>query len=501
MLLRPELEDLRVIGMNLGRVLEGLSLWMLPSFALALVLGEWNAASALAVGIGSAALLGRLAVWRLATSRPLTLGLGSVVVALAWLVGAVVLALPIHLSGHTGRFLDAWFEAMSGLTATGLTLVQDVDHLAYSINLHRHLMMLLGGTGVVIVVLALLSAGGGVGALYRAEGREDRILPNVVRTARFIFVVAGVYLVLGTTALTLASWHAGITGWRGLFHALTLFLSAFTTGGFAPTSQSLVYYHSGIVELIVVAVLIVGATSFLLHRELWVGHARELRQNLEFRAFALTLTLGTLVGMVALAAGGTFRDTTALLRKGAFTMLSASTGGGFTVTSGSAFLTDWGQAAPFVMVVLMAVGGMAGSTAGGIKLIRVALVVKGLVHDVRRLLAPPAALVVTTFHVRRRNVLTSGLLRSAAVVLLLYVATYLVGALVGLAYGRWTLSETLFESVSATANAGLSVGITAPGMPAGLQLTYLLQMWIGRLEFIAVFTLLGFGVSIVRGRR
>ena len=499
-LLRPELEDLRVIGLNLGRVLEGVALWMLPPLVLALVLGEWNAASALAVGIGTALLLGGLAVDRFATERPLTLALGSVVVALAWLVGAAVLALPIHLSGHTARFLDAWFEAMSGLTATGLSLVQDLDHLALSIQFHRHLLMLLGGTGVVIVVLALLSAGGGVGALYRAEGREDRILPNVVRTARFIFAVAGAYLVVGTTALTVALWWAGIPGWRGAYHALMLFLSAFNTGGFAPTSQSLVYYHSGAVEALVAVILIVGASSFLLHRQLWTGQGSELWENLEVRAFAATLAVGTTLGVVALAVAGTYTDTWALFRKGAFTMLSSSTGGGFTVTSGSAFLADWGQAAPFVMVMLMALGGMAGATAGGIKMIRVGLVVKGLVHDVKRLLAPSAALVVTTFHVRRRTVLTSGLVRSAAVVLLLYVATYLLGAIVGLAYGRWTLSETLFESVSATANAGLSVGIVAPGMPVGLELVYLLQMWIGRLEFVAVFVLIGFLVSVVRGR-
>ncbi|MEY3019056.1 MAG: hypothetical protein RLZZ272_40 [Actinomycetota bacterium] len=500
-LLRPELEDLRVIALNLGRVLEGLSLWMLPPLLLALVLREWNAASALAVGIGTALLLGGLAVRRFATDRPLTLALGSVVVSLAWLVGAAVLALPIHLSGHTARFLDAWFEAMSGLTATGLSLVQDVDHLALSIQLHRHLLMLLGGTGIVIVVIALFSAGGGVGSLYRAEGREERILPNVIRTARFIFAVSGVYLVIGSLALMAALALAGITGWRGAYHAVTLFLSAFNTGGFSPTSQSLAYYHSGSVELIIVVLLLVGGSSFLLHRELWTGKGRtELRSSLEVRTFATTLAVGITMGVVALAVSGTYRDTIPLWRKGAFTMVSSSTGGGFTVTSGTAFLADWGQAAPFVMVVLMALGGMAGATAGGIKMIRLGLVAKGLVHDVRRLLAPSGALVVTTFHVRRRTVLGSGLLRSAAVVLLLYVATYLFGAIVGLAYGRWTLSETLFESVSATANAGLSVGIAQPGMPIGLEVVYLLQMWIGRLEFIAVFVLGGFALSLVRGR-
>lgn len=500
MLLRPDLEDLRIVGLYLGRALGGLSLWMVPPLLLALVLGEWNALTALASGIGLSVLAWQLAEWRLPTTRPLTLSLGSVVVALVWLVGAAVIAVPIHLSGHTARFIDAWFEAMSGLTTTGLTLVQDLDHLSYAINLHRHLSMLLGGTGVVIVVLALLSAGGGVGTLYRAEGREDRILPNVRRTARFIFVVAGTYVALGSTVLTLALWRAGLSGWRAVYHAVTLVPAAFDTGGFSPMSQSLVYYHSAAVDLIVAVLLVLGATSFLLHRELWVGHVDELRRNLEVRTLAVTLTATTALTLVGLVLAGTYTDGMTLLRRGVFTVLSAHTGGGFTTVSGSAFLADWGGTAPFVIVVAMALGGMAGATCGGVKAVRVGLVAKGLVHDVRRVLAPPSALVVTTFHVRRRTILTSGLLRSAAVILLLYVVLYLGGALAGLAYGRWTLAETLFESVSAAATVGLSVGITAPGMPIGLELVYLVQMWLGRLEFIAAFTLLGLAVSVVRGR-
>jgi trk system potassium uptake protein len=108
----------------------------------------------------------------------------------------VLAAIPFYLSGHFADFVDAWFEAMSGLTTSGLSVIQDLDHLSYSMNLYRHLTHFAGGQGIVIVVLAVLASGSGAGMLYVAEGREDRILPNIVRTARFIFTVAAVYLVV-----------------------------------------------------------------------------------------------------------------------------------------------------------------------------------------------------------------------------------------------------------------------------------------------------------------
>jgi trk system potassium uptake protein len=143
---------------------------------------------------------------------------------------------------------------------------------------------------------------------------------------------------------------------------------------------------------------------------------------------------------------------------------------------------------------------MAGSTAGGIKSLRIAFAVKGIVADVRRVLLPDAALVVSTYHSTRRRILRTPAVRAATVILLLYLLTYLAGAAVGLLYERWDITETLFESVSAAANVGLSVGIVAPDMPVGLQVTYILQMWLGRLEFVAALSLLGYVVALVRGR-
>ena len=210
MLFKPGPRDLRIIGFYLGKVATGLSLIMVVPALLAIVLGEWNSATALLTGAGIAVALGQFVEWRLATRDTLNWSHGTVVVALAWLLGSVLTAIPLFLSGHFADFVDAWFEAMSGLTTSGLSVIQDLDHVSYSMNFYRHVTHFAGGQGIVIVVLAVFAAGGGAGTLYVAEGREERIVPNVVRTARFIFIIATAYLVIGTLALAGALHLAGL---------------------------------------------------------------------------------------------------------------------------------------------------------------------------------------------------------------------------------------------------------------------------------------------------
>src|SRR5680860_349533 len=135
-LLRPDARDLRLIGFYLGKVATGLSLMMFVPAGLALLLAEWNAATALLAGAGIAVTLGQLAEWRCRTRDTLNWSHGTVVVALSWLLGSVLAAVPLFLSGHFADFLDAWFEAMSGLTTSGLSVVHDLDHLPYAMNFY-----------------------------------------------------------------------------------------------------------------------------------------------------------------------------------------------------------------------------------------------------------------------------------------------------------------------------------------------------------------------------
>jgi trk system potassium uptake protein TrkH len=220
--------------------------------------------------------------------------------------------------------------------------------------------------------------------------------------------------------------------------------------------------------------------------------------NLETRTILSTFGFTMVLTMLGLAAAGLFTTSAGLTRQGLFQVLSAHTGTGFS-TVPSVELAKWGGLAFGGMAIAMALGGMGSSTAGGVKSLRIGLTIKTVINQIKQVLLPEHAVVGTVYYQAGRKHLTANLIQSVMIVSLLYVALYLLGAGVGLAYGV-PLQEALFESVSASANVGLSVGVAAPSMPVLLELVYMLQMWTGRLEFVAVFSILGFAYAWIRGR-
>ncbi|MFP4148422.1 MAG: TrkH family potassium uptake protein [Nitriliruptoraceae bacterium] len=500
-ILRPDASDVRLIGYYLGKVILGLGLLQLVPFAVALGAQEWNSATSFAIGVAACVLLWALSDGFLATRRALSWAHGMVIVALAWLVGPILASVPMVLSGRFSDPLHAFFEAMSGLTTTGMSVIHDLDHTPLSEDLYRHLLQIAGGLGIIIVVLSVFTAGGArITTLYVSEARDERVLPNVIHTARFIFQVASTLFVVFTLALIGALLLAGFSPGRAVYHAVNLFFSSFATGGFSVMQASMIYYHSATVELLVALVMIAGTLSFGLHLAMWRGDLREVWRHLETRTLALTTSLLFVLLSIGLVRVGTYDSVEELLRKGLFTLISAASSTGHQVNVGDTYLNDWGLLAPAALVGAMAIGGMASSTAGGIKAIRLGLATKGVVHDIRRILMPEAALVVSTYHAGRRQVLRDHTVRAATGVLLLFIVSYLLGTVVALAYGEADLTRAVFESVSVGSNIGISIGVVNPGLPDGLVLVYALQMWVGRLEFVAVFALLGYVFSLARGR-
>lgn len=500
MIFRPDSADLKVIGHYLGTITMGLAAVMAVPLVVAVVRWDVNDVSALAMGIAVAGGGGQFLRTRLRTTKELEWSHGLVTVALAWLLATVITSIPLYLSGHFGSWFDACFDAMSGYTTSGLSLMQDLDHLSVSMNLLRHITHLAGGQGIVVAVLGIMSsAGSQISTLYVGEGREDRIVPSIVQTARFIWVVAGSYTVVGTAALWLTTLDAGLTPGRGLFHAFNIFIAAFDTGGFSPNSTSMAYYHSASMEAVVLVLMIAGTLSFGMHHQLWRRAPRNALRNLELRSLAVTTTVTALIVVFGLVRAGTFETVAPLYRKGILTLVSAHTGTGFAFNASAHYVSDWGLIAPAGVVVAMALGGMASSTAGGMKAIRVGLAAKSLGRDIRRSIMPDAAMVVTSWTGKRKQVLRDNVVRPAVTILVLYLLMYLVGAAVGLFYG-YDLTTALFESTSAAANVGLSSGLLAPDNPLPLKAVYLVQMWLGRLEFLAAFALVGWVWALVRSK-
>jgi len=500
MILKPRLEDLKIIGFYLSKIILGLAITMVIPILFALCSGEINPALDFFISIEIAVLLGLLLMKICQTDKDLNWMQGMIVVSLSWLVAMILGAIPLYLSGHWKSFLDACFDAMSGFATTGLALVQDLDHLSYAHNLWRHLIMFLGGQGIIVIALSFFVRGfSGAFKMYVGEARDEKIMPNVINTSRFIWVVSIVYLVLGTLALGITGLLNGMKPLNAFFHGACNFMAAFDTGGFSPQSQNILYYHSFAYEVITIIIMILGALNFKLHYHLWMGNRKELIKNIETRTLLVTIITTFSIVAVGLAQTGIYPAATVLFRKGFYQLISGHTGTGFQTIYAQQFATDWNQLALVGVILAMALGGAVCSTTGAIKMLRIGIIFKGLKEDLKRIIMPERAIVIEKFHHIKEVFLEDKLVRGALTITLAYIILYGIGAIIGMFYG-YPFIGALFESTSAAANVGLSCGITNIAMPVALKVTYILQMWAGRLEFMSVFTIVGFLFASIKGK-
>jgi len=489
MWVRLDKRDLMLIAHYVGVFQIGLGLAMAVPVITGLAYREWGAVLDFVLGMGVALAVGTLLMNADIRPERVRHTHALAITAFGWLFASMIAAVPLALSENYGSYLDAVFDALSGLTTCGLTVVQGIEHIAVSHNMWRQLLQLIGGQGIVVAALSFaVGLRGGAFSLYLAEGRDERILPNVLHTVRFIWFLTAVYIALGTVVFFAVLTHLGLSLDRGILHAFWLTAAAFDTGGFAPKGMSLMYYHSFAVEMIALMLMIAGSINFALHAYVWRGDWKELWKNLETRVLATSVAAGSALVAAGLMASERFPGGVALLRKGIFQMISAHSSGLQTVYS-SQMLYEFGSVGLVAIMIGMAVGGSLSSTGGGIKALRIGVIIKSVILQVKQALAPPSSAQRIRYHHLSGRILTPEVTGAAATVLILYLGTILLGTVVGTAYG-YGLSEALFESVSATATSGLSIGVTSASMPTGLKLVYMFQMWVGRLEFIAVLVLI-----------
>ena len=501
MILKPQLVDIKNIGYYLGKITIGVSLTMFVPFIFGLLIfKEVNPALDFLISAEISLLCGFVLTRACRTEKELNLMQGTITVALSWLVAMALSAIPLILSGHYKSFLDACFETMSGFTTTGLTLVQDLDHLSYSHNLWRHLGPFIGGQGIAIIALALFVQGtAGSFGMYVGEGRDERILPNVIHTARFIWLISIVYLIIGTIILGIVGIRIGLRPQNAFFHSACIFMAGFDTAGFAPQSQNILYYHSSLFEVVTIIFMVIGSLNFNLHYQLWKGNRREIWKNIETRTLLLSIMVTFFIVALGLKKLGVYSNALILFRKGFFQLVSSHTTTGYMTIYAQQFIKEWGDLALIGIICAMALGGCACSTAGGIKMLRVGIIFNSLKQDIKAMSLPGHAIVTQKFHHMRTIFLEDSQVRTALLITLCYLVLYVLGMLIGIGCG-YPAINSLFESTSAAANVGLSCGITDTAMPAILKVTYIIQMWAGRLEFMSVFVLLGSIVALLKGK-
>jgi trk system potassium uptake protein TrkH len=497
---KPSRQDLENIFHYIGVILIALGLCMVIPIVISLVAGEWAPVLELFISACVTAGIGSLLFFGLRSRSRVTWNQGLVIVALSWFFAMIFSALPLYLSGHYANFLDACFESMSGLATTGLTLVHDLDHMAYGINFWRHFIMFLGGQGIVVLVITYFMAGTSTATqMYTGEGRES-IMPNVIESSRFIWKVSMVYLAVGTLALGFCLLAQGMAPVRSFFQSSCLFMAGFDTGGFTPQALSVGYYHSLPVELITIVFMILGMINFAVQFEVWKRRPGELVRNMETRVLTTTLLLTLGLVLAGLSIAGVFGSFGAELRRGGYQLVSGHSGTGFMTVYGQQMGARWGDLALFGLIIAMGLGGCACSTSGAIKAFRVGVLSKEVKVKTKQALSPASAVVVERIHHIRDFKLTDTMVGAALLTTLLYIGLYILGTIIGLFYG-YSFTASAFESVSAAGNVGLTTGVTHYTMPVLLKLVYILEMWAGRLEVMAVVVMFAYFLNMLRRRR
>ncbi|WP_396613967.1 TrkH family potassium uptake protein (plasmid) [Haloferax sp. S1W] len=522
---------LGTIARDLGRMLEALAGLILVSVLIPLVWREWwvvpgmvlSGVLPLLVGVGLSRTFqdaedpGRLHGMMIAASGWFFVAVfGSVpFLLIAWTaqLDPGILNVPVRFT-TTGTEaystlaafqnpLNGFFESMSGFTGTGLTMSVHEDVLPHTLQWWRSFIEWVGGVGVIVLTTAILARpGSGSLTLYESEARSEKIHPSIVSTVRTIWWI----FLLFTFFSILVLWLAGMPMWDAINHAMT----GLATGGFSITDNSIATYDSVAIDFALIPIMILGSIAFPIHYLILRGDLRNFYSDLQTRWVFIFFGLGTLI-LTALLFDQGFYQTEAIVVAGIvlqgqaatlfqtfrfalFQFVSAASCTGFQ-TAGS-LGPGWSPQAQLTVTFGMVVGAAAGSTVGGIKLIRLLTLAKGTLFRIRGVFYPASA--VRTFRLNGRALSTEEAAQEfeeAAIITFLWILFLGLGAFVlmlsvPMGPDGFTLENVLFEVASAQGNVGLSSGITGPGMPTITKVMFLFNMWIGRLEIIPVLVLL-----------
>lgn len=514
---------LQPLARDLGRILKALSGLLFLSIVIPLVWGEYYAIPALLLSGVIPLTIGYLLTRRYPEPEDLGKLHGMMIAASGWFFVAIFGTFPFLLIAWTVALdpfggplvvpasadtptlaafrdpLNSFFESMSGITGTGLTMTDNEGALPATLQWWRTFIEWTGGVGVIVLTTAILARpGSGSLTLYESEARSKKIHPSIVSTVRTIWWIFILFTFLSITIL----WLAGMPAWDAINHGMT----GLATGGFSVTDASIGEYNSPAIDFAMIPVMILGSIAFPVHYLVLQGDLRNLYADLQTRWIWGYFTIGSigLIGLllldgtyqtaqVAVTDGMVLTGFAATLfqtvRFGLFQFVSAASCTGFGTTG----IGDWSPQAQLAMSLAMFVGAAAGSTVGGIKLIRAITLIRGTIFRIQDVFVPESAIRYLKLDDRRlsEDELSREFEEAAIIAFLwmLFLGVALVVLLLTVSQS-FTLANAIFEVASAQGNVGLSSGITGPNMPTPAKVVFLFNMWIGRLEIIPVLVLL-----------
>ncbi|MFO8109605.1 MAG: TrkH family potassium uptake protein [Thermoplasmata archaeon] len=402
-----------------------------------------------------------------------------VIVSSSWLILALISSVPFLLSGILSSPIDGFFEAMSGMTTTGATVFPyPLEQHPKSIMMWRALLQWIGGMGVIVLSVAILSklSSGGL-SLLEAEAPGPsitRLKPKIMETAKILWYIYG----LLTLCQTILLMGAGLSLYDAVYHSFT----TMSTGGFSNYTGSVGHFGSP-VQWIIIVFMLMGGINFSLHYQAFKGNFKKVLDNEEFRTY-MGLLIGT-ISVITFLLIGTGILPIDSLRYAMFQVVSLSTSTGYATAN----YDSWPNVARMVILLLMVVGATAGSTGGGIKVLRILLVFKMVGRSFKEFINPRRVMVVRM----NDKVVDENVLKMITMFFMAYIIIMAIGSLLLVASGM-DLLTSISGVISALSNVGPALAGLGPDFnfrvvsPAGRLLLSIL-MWIGRLEIFTAVVL------------
>lgn len=406
---------------------------------------------------------------------------GVIIVTLSWVLMSFFGMLPFLISQEISNITDAYFETMSGFSATGSTIFSDVERIPKSLLFWRSLTQWIGGIGIIVFALVLLPMiGGNASVLYDAETTgmvREKLRPRIGQVAKRLFLC---YISL-TCILAILLALGPMTVFDAVCHAMT----TLSTGGFSTRNDSIAYWDSAYVEYVITLFMFLGGMNFTLIYFMFRGAFIKARRDEEFRWYVAICTVFTLVITVCILSHGLYDSLEKAFRISLFQVISTITTTAFTVTN----YLSWGTFYIFVFNLLMIFCACAGSTTGGMKIARLIVLVKNTVNEFKLQVHPNAVLPVRI----NNMVVSNGVVSKVLSFMFLYLCIIFFSFIM-LAIGGMTFEESIGVSISSISNVGMGYGKFGENgnfLEASIFSKWYmcLLMLIGRLEIFTVLSL------------
>ena len=457
--------DLLIVAKNSGYLMIGIGAMCLVPLIFDLVYFEFDILSFVIPCVISVLLgYGLLKYLEDKTKKSIQLKHGMMISSFAWLWASIIGGLVYMLATHIPP-LDAVFESMSALSGTGITMFNDVEILPHSILFFRALEQWVGGLGVVVMVISVLTKPGSVSSkLYYSEARDERIKPSVKATLEKTIEIYSIYTIAGIILYILAG--------MPVFDSICNSFHIISTGGMGIKNANMGYYHNDLIYLISIVLMILGATSFLVHYKVIKTRGKSLINDLQFKIIISVIAVVTVI---------LYFVSNIVPIDLLFTVVSAMTTTGASVASPTT-MAGWPSFVIICLMCLMLAGGSNGSTVGAIKLVRMITYFKGIYRQVREILSPEGRVVPVKLQGRK---IPEKAISQAGNYITLYLMFILFTWALFCLFG-YDPFKSLFAAMTLQGNNGLELGIINNTLNPILKVVSIFDMWTGRIEIYPV---------------